>query len=112
MGHTPGPWQAHGWGDAEVEIVGPNDRVICELAQEYDDHSGAGTNAAIDADARLISAAPDLLAAIPPFDPSVNIASPPARLLPTTASGSWMAMTSVGCQMPICSGRSWIHCVR
>lgn len=63
MGHTPGPWQAHGWGDAEVEIVGPNDRVICELAQEYDDHSGAGTNAAIEDDARLIAAAPDLLAA-------------------------------------------------
>ena len=63
MEHTPGPWVAHGWGDDEVEIVGPDDRLICELAQEYDDHSGAGANAAIVADARLISAAPDLLAA-------------------------------------------------
>ena len=64
MTHTPAPWIAHGWGDDEVEIVGPDDRLICELAQEYDDHSGAGTNAAIVADARLISAAPDLLAAL------------------------------------------------
>lgn len=64
MGHTPGPWIAHGWGDDEVEIVGPDDRLICALAQEYDDHSGAGTNAAIVADARLIAAAPGLLAAL------------------------------------------------
>lgn len=53
--HTPGPWAYQEDSDAYTHIVrGPNNRFICQLAQV--------TSAEIEANARLIAAAPELLA--------------------------------------------------
>lgn len=51
--HTPGPWEYHG-GDDYTVILGPGDTTDRPLAEV---NSGS-------ADARLIAAAPDLLAAL------------------------------------------------
>ncbi|EKT4441781.1 hypothetical protein QEK83_002441 [Stenotrophomonas maltophilia] len=63
--HTPGPWAYQEDSDAYTHIVrGPNNRFICQLAQT--------TSSEIEANARLIAAAPELLEAamafIAPFD--------------------------------------------
>ncbi|MDT3468959.1 hypothetical protein [Stenotrophomonas maltophilia] len=55
--HTPGPWAYQEDSDAYTHIVrGPNNRFICQLAQV--------TSAEIEANARLIAAAPELLEAL------------------------------------------------
>lgn len=54
--HTPGPWGAIG---ADVKTAGPNSRVIC--------WTGVALDIPLDevrANARLIAAAPDMLAAL------------------------------------------------
>ncbi|HGM5034484.1 TPA: hypothetical protein ACKPZU_000216 [Stenotrophomonas maltophilia] len=52
--HTPGPWAYQEDSDAYTHIVrGHNNRFICQLAQT--------TSAEIEANARLIAAAPELL---------------------------------------------------
>jgi hypothetical protein len=60
--HTPGPWEAHAWGDDEFEVLGEK-VVICDLKQEYGE-KGRGMNKNIEADAKLIAASPQLLAAL------------------------------------------------
>lgn len=62
MSHTPGDWSFNLWGDHEIEIFAGN-RIICDMAQVYDDQ-GQGTYTNIEDDARLIVAAPKLLAAL------------------------------------------------
>jgi len=55
--HTPGPWAYQEDSDAYTHIVrGPNNRFICQLNQS--------TSAEIEANARLIAAAPELLSAL------------------------------------------------
>lgn len=55
-GHTPGPWRYQEGADAYTHIVrASGNRFLCQLAQD--------TSGVAEADARLISAAPDLLAA-------------------------------------------------
>lgn len=55
--HTPGPWAYQEDSDAYTHIVrGPGNRFICQLAQT--------TSAEIEANARLIAAAPELLEAL------------------------------------------------
>ncbi|AVH89984.1 hypothetical protein AL480_03720 [Stenotrophomonas maltophilia] len=55
--HTPGPWAYQEDSDAYTHIVrGPGNRFICQLAQT--------TSAEIEANARLIAAAPELLAIV------------------------------------------------
>lgn len=55
--HTPGPWAYQEDSDAYTHIVrGPGNRFICQLAQT--------TSAEIEANARLIAAAPELLGAL------------------------------------------------
>ncbi|MGO4718068.1 hypothetical protein AB4071_02925 [Stenotrophomonas sp. 2MCAF14_2] len=58
--HTPGPWAYQEDSDAYTHIVrGPNNRFICQLNQS--------TSAEIEANARLIAAAPELLEACQTF---------------------------------------------
>lgn len=55
--HTPGPWAYQEDSDVYTHIVrGPGNRFICQLAQT--------TSAEIEANARLIAAAPELLDAL------------------------------------------------
>lgn len=55
--HTPGPWTYQEDSDAYTHIVrGPNNRFICQLNQS--------TSAEIEANARLIATAPELLDAL------------------------------------------------
>lgn len=55
--HTRGPWAYQEDSDAYTHIVrGPNNRFICQLNQT--------TSAEIEANARLIAAAPDMLSAL------------------------------------------------
>jgi hypothetical protein len=60
--HTPGPWSLHEWGDHEIDIHAPDGRVLCSMAQEYNDETGGGME--IEPDAQLIAAAPELLEAL------------------------------------------------
>ena len=57
MPHTPGPWEVHHWGDNEGDIHGSDGKVVCVMRDgatpQEEDWEG---------DARLIAAAPDLLA--------------------------------------------------
>jgi hypothetical protein len=65
MPHTPGPWAPDSWGDDEYDVyTAGTDKLICSLAQSYDEETGQGLNANIEADARLIAAAPELLNAL------------------------------------------------
>lgn len=57
VAHTPGPWKAGSDHSERVHIESPDGRWICGI---YD---GPGTNAP-DADARLIAAAPEMLAVL------------------------------------------------
>jgi hypothetical protein len=60
--HTPGPWRIHGC-EAGQPICAIGDRVICD--QDKDEVAVVRYNAAdCEANARLIAAAPDLLAAL------------------------------------------------
>lgn len=55
--HTPGPWTYQENSDAYTHIVrGPTNSLICQLAQS--------THVEIEANARLIAAAPELLEAL------------------------------------------------
>jgi len=55
--HTPGPWEYQEQSDAYTHIVrGPDNLFICQLAQT--------TSSEIEANARLIAAAPELLEAL------------------------------------------------
>ncbi|NBO19965.1 MAG: hypothetical protein EBV03_12235, partial [Proteobacteria bacterium] len=56
------PWIVDEWGDHEIDIYDANDELICALQQEYDE-TGRGANHEIEANAALISAAPELLQA-------------------------------------------------
>lgn len=57
--HTPGPWRVKHWRDGRVSIETTDELWnIATLSEGDDDAAGA-----IDADAALIAAAPDLLAA-------------------------------------------------
>jgi hypothetical protein len=59
MSHTPGPWTLEFWGDREIDVYSGEDTLVCSLrggSTHPDDDS--------DADANLIAAAPDLLAAL------------------------------------------------
>lgn len=56
--HTPGPWRAMiGESDPLLIVGGPNEFPVCEVG------SVAGATALDEANANLIAAAPDLLAA-------------------------------------------------
>lgn len=67
-GHTPGPWRAIslGWG---MQILPPQDyRKISVIAAIGDDEkAGPHRTAEVKANALLMAAAPDLLAALRPF---------------------------------------------
>ena len=54
MGHTPGPWEAHPFGDNCYEILA-GDNTVCDVPQ---DPSSPGRS---EHDAQLIAAAPKLL---------------------------------------------------
>lgn len=78
--HTPGPWQIRGEAD-DITIFVPIAHGLCfEIAQsiggqvrgkKFDDFKE------VEANARLIAAAPDLLEAL--HDLLCNVADPPAR---------------------------------
>lgn len=59
MSHTPGPWEIHPYADNEGDIHGGDGKLVCMMREgdtaPEDDWS---------ADARLIAAAPELLAAL------------------------------------------------
>jgi hypothetical protein len=58
MGHTHGPWEIHHYGDNEGDIHGSDGTLVCMMR--------AGDTAPAEdweSDARLIAAAPELLAA-------------------------------------------------
>jgi hypothetical protein len=60
MGHTPGPWTLHGWADNDYEITAALD-TVCNVPGFDDDTVDADR---AEANARLIAAAPELLAAL------------------------------------------------
>lgn len=60
MGHTPGPWTLHGWGDNDYEINAA-EGTVCNVPG-FDDDTVESNMA--EHNARLIAAAPELLAAL------------------------------------------------
>ena len=60
MGHTPGPWTPHGWGDNDYEIHAA-EGTVCNVPG-FDDDTAESDMA--EHNARLIAAAPELLAAL------------------------------------------------
>jgi hypothetical protein len=58
MTHTPGPWEIHHYGDNEGDIHGSNGTLVCMMRE-----GDTAPDQDWSADARLIAAAPDLLAA-------------------------------------------------
>lgn len=60
MGHTPGPWSCHPWGDNDYEI-NSNGTTICSVPGFHDDTVEEGRS---EDNARLIAAAPELLEAL------------------------------------------------
>lgn len=58
--HTPGPWELHGWGDANYEVLAAG-ATVCNVPGFDDDTVDFGR---AEADARLIAAAPELLKAL------------------------------------------------
>lgn len=65
MSHTPGPWAVGGesGNDGEAEEIVAADRTICWTADTFTDEEGAAITDEDRANARLIAAAPELLAA-------------------------------------------------
>ncbi len=61
--HTPGPWHV-GAGSRGVRDVMASDRAIARLYADDAPSRGCDVPARVDADARLIAAAPDLAAAL------------------------------------------------
>ena len=59
MGHTPGPWKV-----VDRLYVWTDDDVGCEVAKVCDENLDDDMLGQADADARLIAAAPELLAAL------------------------------------------------
>ena len=59
MSHTPGPWEIHPYADNEGDIHGGDGKLVCMMRQGDTDPEDDWS-----ADARLIAAAPDLLAAL------------------------------------------------
>jgi len=59
MSHTPGPWTIHGWGDGDYEVNAASE-TVCNVPG-FDDETVDVDRA--EPNARLIAAAPDLLAA-------------------------------------------------
>jgi hypothetical protein len=59
MGHTPGPWKV-----ADRFYILMDDEVACEVAKVCDENLDDDMVHQADADARLIAAAPELLAAL------------------------------------------------
>ncbi len=55
-GHTSGPWRYQEKSDAYTHIVRAGDQFLCQFAQ--------GANGEPEANARLVAATPDLLAAL------------------------------------------------
>ena len=60
MAHTPGPWTIHLWGDNEYDINAASE-TVCNVPGFDDDTVDADRAGA---NARLIAAAPELLAAL------------------------------------------------
>ena len=60
MSHTPGPWTPHGWGDNDYEINAA-EGTVCNVPG-FDDDTAESDMA--EHNARLIAAAPELLAAL------------------------------------------------
>lgn len=60
MSHTPGPWTVHAWGDNSYE-VNAADSTVCNVPGFHDGTADEGVS---EHNARLIAAAPDLLAAL------------------------------------------------
>jgi hypothetical protein len=65
--HTPGPWIPADAADNRVVIYG-GDRCICLVGDQGDP--------VVDADARLMAAAPELLAALEAFTDTTNAQCP------------------------------------
>lgn len=65
--HTPGPWVIHEWGigDSVIEVNGPDGAQIAEIdtLRESTETEHVRASGEHRANARLIAAAPDLLAA-------------------------------------------------
>lgn len=72
MSHTPGPWRTHAWGDTpsspsvNYEILSCDDTALARIDLEFRDETGDPLveDDEMAANARLIAAAPDLLAAL------------------------------------------------
>jgi hypothetical protein len=63
--HTPGPWNVeHPYGEPGVYVAGPNTGLIAKLCAPDSHLFNADKPVSIDANARLIAAAPELLAAL------------------------------------------------
>lgn len=58
MSHTPGPWTIHGWGEDNYE-VNAADETVCNVPGFCDETVDSDR---AEANARLIAAAPELLA--------------------------------------------------
>jgi hypothetical protein len=59
MTHTPAPWEMHHYGDNEGDIHGSNGTLVCMMRE-----GDTAPDQDWSADARLIAAAPELLAAL------------------------------------------------
>jgi hypothetical protein len=72
MTHTPGPWRTHAWGDlpnspdVNYEILSGDDTALASIDLAFDDDTGDPKVEADEmaANARLIAAAPELLAVL------------------------------------------------
>lgn len=62
MNHTPGPWKLRNDGPPFNDICGPNGKIIATAFPHY--HDPLKAIAIAEANARLIAAAPEMLAAL------------------------------------------------
>ena len=74
----PGPWEVYRWGldDKAVEILGPEGQSIADLSEREEEAEAPPVSfVEVLANARLIAAAPDLLAALKAAIPQLHWAN-------------------------------------
>jgi len=62
--HTPGPWSVIGSGAGQTQVCGRRNGQICEIASYLYDETNEPELDELEANARLIAAAPELLEAL------------------------------------------------
>ena len=62
--HTPGPWTVIDQDESTINVRGPDEEFVADVADGFYNESGYVRGYEVEANARLIAAAPDLLACL------------------------------------------------